>query len=92
MENKAVHKDNNIYEKKVYIIKKQDKDLGFFCEIYNYKDDEHPLRVLITNNLELKYKYFYNLNVNGQKIIIPLNIKRKKNTDENIDLFIFTID
>ena len=60
-----------IFMNRIYIIKNKGKELGFFFEIYQYNNDENPLRVLITSNHALNNKCLFSSEINNQRKIIP---------------------
>ena len=68
---------------------------GFFCKI-PYKDDEHILKVLITNNHVINENYLrtkrnIELIVNNRNLILPLSRLRKMWTNRDIDYTIIEI-
>jgi len=68
---------------------------GFFCKI-PYPDEEHILKVLITNNHVLNEDYLQSalkikLEINNEIVFLPLDIKRKIWTNKDIDYTIIEI-
>ena len=68
---------------------------GFFCKI-PYPDEEHILKVLLTNNHVLNKEYLcaykeIQLEINNEKISLPLDKERKIWTNKEIDYTIIEI-